>query len=67
MAVPKKRTSSSKRNMRRAHDSLVAPTSIVCPQCGSFMQRHRACPSCGYYRGRKVAGIGSDTNENSAT
>ena len=28
MAVPKKRTSKAKRNMRRAHDSIKAPTII---------------------------------------
>ncbi len=54
MAVPKRRTSVSKKNMRRAHDALVAPQSVVCPGCGEPKQRHRACSKCGVYRGRKV-------------
>ncbi len=55
MAVPKRRTSVSKRNKRRAHDSLTAPTLMACPQCGEPRVRHRACPTCGVYRGRKVS------------
>ncbi|MDG2306015.1 MAG: 50S ribosomal protein L32 [Candidatus Binatia bacterium] len=55
MAVPKRRTSVSKRNKRRAHDSLTAPTLLPCPQCGEPHVRHRACPTCGVYRGRKVS------------
>ena len=43
MAVPKRRTSVSKRNKRRAHDSLTAPTLVPCPQCGEPRVRHRAC------------------------
>ena len=29
MAVPKKRTSKAKRNMRRAHDAITAPNIVV--------------------------------------
>ena len=35
MAVPKRRTSRSKRNMRRAnHDKVAAPNIVPCPNCG---------------------------------
>ncbi|TMA49077.1 MAG: 50S ribosomal protein L32 [Deltaproteobacteria bacterium] len=54
MAVPKRRTSASKRDKRRSHDALVPPHVIACPQCGEATLRHRACPHCGTYRGRKV-------------
>ncbi|MBM4267019.1 MAG: 50S ribosomal protein L32 [Deltaproteobacteria bacterium] len=54
MAVPKRRTSVTKKNKRRAHDALTSPALIRCPQCGEPRLRHRACPSCGVYRGRKV-------------
>lgn len=54
MPVPKKRTSSSKRDMRRSHDALKPKFGIVCPQCGASMQRHRACTSCGQYRGKQI-------------
>jgi large subunit ribosomal protein L32 len=54
MGLPKRRTSSSKRDKRRAHDALSAPHVIACPQCGEQTVRHRACPHCGTYRGRQV-------------
>lgn len=62
MAVPKRRTSRSKRNMRRAnHDKVTAPQLIPCSNCGEPSVPHRACPSCGVYKGRKVtAGKGGE-------
>jgi large subunit ribosomal protein L32 len=54
MAVPKRRTSSSKRDRRRAHDALTAPHSIACPQCGERTLLHRVCSHCGTYRGRQL-------------
>jgi len=44
-----------KRKQRRAHhDKVSAPNLIPCPSCGDVMAPHRACPSCGHYKGRKV-------------
>ncbi len=54
MAVPKKKTSKSKRDMRRAHDALVTPGISFCPQCKEPKQPHRVCPSCGTYKGKEV-------------
>ena len=55
MAVPKRRTSRSKRDMRRAnHDKVAAPNLVACPNCGEPAVPHRACASCGHYKGRKV-------------
>lgn len=54
MAVPKKKTSKSKRDMRRSHDSLSAPGISVCPQCKEPKQPHRVCGSCGTYKGKDV-------------
>jgi large subunit ribosomal protein L32 len=56
MAVPKRRKSRSKRDMRRAHwvASLAVPTLVVCPNCGEAKVPHRICPSCGYYNGRQI-------------
>ena len=34
-----------------------APHVIACPQCGERTLRHRACPHCGTYRGRKVVEV----------
>jgi len=54
MAVPKKKTSKTRRDTRRAHDALVAPGVSVCPQCKEPKQSHRVCPSCGTYKGREI-------------
>jgi large subunit ribosomal protein L32 len=54
MAVPKKKTSKSRKNMRRAHDFLTVPASSVCPQCKAPKLPHRACSSCGTYKGKEV-------------
>lgn len=62
MAVPKRRKSSSKRDMRRAqHDKVAAPNVVPCPNCSAPMVSHRVCPSCGFYNGRAV--IATNTEE----
>jgi large subunit ribosomal protein L32 len=55
MALPKRRHSKSRTGKRRAHDALTAPSLSVCPQCHEPKLPHFVCPSCGTYRGRKVA------------
>ncbi|MDI9408512.1 MAG: 50S ribosomal protein L32 [Candidatus Pacebacteria bacterium] len=54
MAVPKKKTSKSVRNMRRSHDSLVAISFGSCEHCGKAKRPHHICNSCGYYAKREV-------------
>lgn len=54
MAVPKKKVSKSKRNMRRAHDSLTVSSYAECPECGELKRPHHICESCGQYDGREV-------------
>ena len=55
MAVPKERTSRSKRGMRRAHhDRMTPPNVSKCSRCDEAKLPHRVCPSCGYYGGREV-------------
>ncbi|OEU65554.1 50S ribosomal protein L32 [Maridesulfovibrio frigidus] len=53
MAQPKKKTSKSRRGMRRSHDALTPPNVIFC-DCGEPIIAHRACSSCGSYKGRQV-------------
>ena len=57
MAVPKRKTSKSKRNQRRSHHALVVPQWSICSQCGDPFLPHRICGTCGYYRGRQVMTI----------
>ena len=54
MAVPKKKTSKSKKNMRRSHDSVSAPGISICSQCKEPKLPHRVCASCGTYKGKEV-------------
>jgi large subunit ribosomal protein L32 len=54
MAVPKKKISKAKKNMRRSHDALSAPGISVCPQCQEPKLPHRVCSQCGTYKGREV-------------
>ena len=55
MAVPKKRTSKSRKRMRRSHDGLKATAAVMdCPVCGELKLMHRVCPACGTYRGSQV-------------
>jgi large subunit ribosomal protein L32 len=45
--------------MRRAnHDKVTAPQLVACANCGEPSVSHRACPSCGFYKGKKVVDIG---------
>ena len=54
MAVPKVRTSRSRRNTRRAHHFLRARGYSPCPNCQAVRLPHSVCLSCGFYRGRQV-------------
>ena len=53
MAVQKTKVSPSRRNMRRAHDSLSSPAMAVEPNTGETHLRHHISPN-GFYRGKKV-------------
>jgi len=55
MAVPKKKVSQSRRNMRRSHDALQSAAWAECPNCGEQKRPHHVCDACGYYDGRQVA------------
>ena len=54
MAVPKRKTSPSKRNMRRSHDALKPTGYQECPNCGELRLPHNLCQSCGHYKGREI-------------
>jgi len=57
MALPKQRTSSARRDRRRAHDALKAKNLTQCTNCGEMRLPHRVCPNCGHYKGREVVVI----------
>ncbi len=54
MAVPKKKTSQSRKGMRRSHHALKVTGSGECSNCGARKLPHHICDSCGHYKGRQV-------------
>lgn len=57
MAVPKRKTSKSRRDKRRTHKKLSTVSLSVCPECQETILPHRVCPSCGIYKGKKVLAV----------
>ena len=43
MAVPKRRTSTSRKNKRRTHKKLILPNMSECPNCGAMKRSHHVC------------------------
>ena len=55
MAVPKKKTSRRRRDMRRSHHAIKFSEVVeYCPNCGEPKLRHHMCDACGTYRGRQI-------------
>ena len=56
MANPKRKHSKARTRARRSqyYNSLKSPELMECPNCGNTKMLHRACPTCGHYRGRQV-------------
>ncbi|HWJ72202.1 50S ribosomal protein L32 [Mesorhizobium sp. BR1-1-16] len=54
MAVPKRKTSPSKRNMRRSHDGLSQPVYVEDKNSGELRRPHHIDLKTGMYRGRQV-------------
>ena len=62
MAVPKRKTSVSKRNMRRSHDSLNKINIILDKDSGEPRLSHKIDLSTGLYKGREI--LKKTTKEN---
>ncbi len=54
MALPKRRHSKSRRDKRRANWNSSVPPITECSNCHQPKLSHRACPNCGYYKGRSI-------------
>jgi large subunit ribosomal protein L32 len=57
MPNPKRRHSHARKNKRRTHQGIEARQLGECPNCHDPKPPHRACPNCGYYRGRPVIAV----------
>lgn len=62
MAVPKKKTSKSRRDMRRSHHHLASINTSECTNCGLQKLPHHICQGCGHYNGRQVLKIKKETS-----
>lgn len=60
MPTPKKHTSRSKRDMRRSHDFITAPTVHTCETTGELVRPHRAVKAqdgAYYFKGKQISAI----------
>ena len=57
MAVPFRRTSKTKKRMRRTHLKKEVGAITTCPKCGASIRPHRACTKCGNYKNDNVLNI----------
>jgi len=57
MAVPQVRTSRRKRDMRRSHHALKAPSLVTCSNCSALIPPHRVCAQCGHFKGKEVVEV----------
>ena len=54
MALPKQRHTKHRRDRARREHAITTTKTMNCPECSAAVIPHRACPSCGKYRGRTV-------------
>ncbi|MDZ4693247.1 50S ribosomal protein L32 [Terricaulis sp.] len=54
MAVPKRKTSPSRRGMRRAHDKLPKATYVEDAESGELRRPHHIDLKTGRYRGKQI-------------
>lgn len=54
MAVPFRKTSKTRKRMRRTHYKINENDTTKCPTCGEAIRPHRVCSNCGTYKGKEV-------------
>ena len=57
MAVPKRKTSKSKRNQRRSHHRVPAVNIIEDKKSGEYKLSHHVDLKSGFYNGKKILDI----------
>jgi len=60
---PKKKHSKRRQGGKWANYRLRPVALAECPQCHSAKLPHRVCRSCGYYNGREVLPVETDSVE----
>jgi large subunit ribosomal protein L32 len=62
MVTPTNKHSKARTRARRAnHDKVTLQKTLLCDNCGADRLPHRACPSCGFYKGRVAVAVKSKT------
>ena len=54
MGTPTQKRSKGSKKRRAAHFAIKKQSLVQCSNCGCSLLPHRACPACGYFRGKKV-------------
>jgi len=57
MAVPKKKTSKSRRNMRRSHHALSAEAVVEDKTSGNMVRPHHIDRKTGMYKGQQIIDV----------
>tara|TARA_B100001063_G_C16433492_1_gene390021 strand:+ start:375 stop:548 length:174 start_codon:yes stop_codon:yes gene_type:complete len=57
MAVPKRKTTPSRRNMRRSHHRMKATNIIEDKKSGEYRLSHHVDLKTGYYNGKKILDV----------
>lgn len=60
MAVPFRRTSKTKKRMRRTHLKKEVGAITTCKKCGAALRPHRACRKCGNYKNENVLEVAEE-------
>jgi len=63
MALPKRKTSKSKKRMRRSHQALDHQTLNECNNCGELRRAHSICLACGHYKGSPFKNVSGEEVE----
>ena len=64
MVTPTNKHGKTRTRKRRAnHDKVTLQVTIICDNCGADKQPHRACPSCGWHKGRVAVAVKKKTPE----
>jgi len=66
MPVPKQRHNTARKGRRRAGqlNKIAKITKVqpaICSNCEAKILPHRACPKCGFYKGREIIKIAKKT------
>ncbi len=54
MAVPKRKTSKSRRDKRRSHQAVKSPNVVEDKKSGEYRLSHHVDMKTGFYKGRQV-------------